>query len=185
MDAASEAQLVEQAKKHAQSFQLLYEHYFPRVYGYVAYRIPRREDAEDVVSEVFLKMSRALHQFDYRGEGAFAAWLFRIAYNEVQSFYRQQRQPAPLGLDEAAPLHDAAESPDTILLQQEKAQGLRQMVRALSPRREAVVTLKFFAGLRNREIASVLKLDERSVASHLSRALQDLARMLEGAAQHD
>jgi RNA polymerase sigma factor (sigma-70 family) len=51
---------------------------------------------------------------------------------------------------------------------------MRALVATLSPRRQEIVTLKFFAGLRNREIADVLELDERTVASHLSRGLQDL-----------
>jgi DNA-directed RNA polymerase specialized sigma24 family protein len=47
----------------------------------------------------------------------------------------------------------------------------------LSPRRQEVVTLRFYGGLRNREIARVLGLDERTVAAHLCRAIQDLEGM--------
>jgi RNA polymerase sigma-70 factor (ECF subfamily) len=53
---------------------------------------------------------------------------------------------------------------------------LSGMIASLSPRRRDIVTLRFFGGLRNREIAAILNLDERSVASHLSRALDDLRR---------
>ncbi|HET7078316.1 MAG TPA: sigma-70 region 4 domain-containing protein, partial [Chloroflexia bacterium] len=51
---------------------------------------------------------------------------------------------------------------------------LHRLIATLSPRRREVITLKFFGGLQNREIAAVLGLDERTVASHLCRALEDL-----------
>lgn len=51
---------------------------------------------------------------------------------------------------------------------------MRALIETLAPQRQKVVLLRFFAGLRNREIARVLGLDERTVASHLSRGIQDL-----------
>ena len=51
---------------------------------------------------------------------------------------------------------------------------LRRLVEELPPRRREVISLKYFGGLQNREIAAVLGLDERTVASNLSRALNDL-----------
>ena len=60
------------------------------------------------------------------------------------------------------------------LAQQEAFEQMRSLIATLSPRRQEVITLKFYAGLRNREIARVLGLDERTVAAHLCRALRDL-----------
>ena len=62
-------------------------------------------------------------------------------------------------------------------LQKEKFDYLRQLIGRLSPRRQEIVTLKFYGGLRNTEIAQVLGLDERTVASHLCRALNALHSM--------
>jgi DNA-directed RNA polymerase specialized sigma24 family protein len=56
--------------------------------------------------------------------------------------------------------------------------NLRCLIGTLSPRRQEIITLKFFGGLRNREIALMLALDERTVASHLCRGLEDLHRKL-------
>jgi len=53
---------------------------------------------------------------------------------------------------------------------------LHHQLRALTPRRQEIVALRFFGGLRNREIAAVLDLDERTVAAHLARGLADLQR---------
>jgi RNA polymerase sigma factor (sigma-70 family) len=62
------------------------------------------------------------------------------------------------------------------LIRQERFDILRRMIDTLPPRRQEVITLRFFGGLRNQEIAAMLDLDERTVASHLARALSDLNR---------
>jgi RNA polymerase sigma-70 factor (ECF subfamily) len=171
----TERQLIERAPHNAEAFRALYRHYFPRVYGYVAYRVGRTADAEDIVADVFLKLLENLGQFSYRGEGSFAAWLFRIAHNAVGQFYRRDNPTA--SLDEMADLQSDELSVDQAVQQREQFRQLREQVMQLSRRRQEIVTLKFFGGLRNIEIADVLGLDERTVAAHLSRAVADLQRL--------
>ena len=171
----AERDLIEQSKHNPEAFRELYRLYFPRVYAYVAYRVGRVQDAEDVVAETFTRVVEGLRGFEYRGEGAFAAWVFRIAYSQINQFYR--RQPPTQALDE---LPDAASEhlPDMVLQQQEQRERLAALIATLAPRRQEIVSLKFFGGLRNQEIAQVLGLNERTVASHLCRALDDLREKL-------
>lgn len=166
----------------ADAFRQLYDAYLPRVYAYVGYRVGPTEDVEDVVAEVFVKMAGGLRRFVWRGPGSFSAWLFRIAHNEIAGHYRRtgpRRRDEPL---ESSPelrdeRPDANPSPELT----EQTALIRRLVGALPPRRREVVLLKYFGGLRNREIAAILGLDERTVASHLSRGLDELRRRLEAA----
>lgn len=177
LDPEREHLLIERARRAPEAFRELYDEYFPRVYAYVAYRVGSRQDAEDIVSESFLKMVEKLDTFKYRGEGSFAAWLFRIAQNLVTDRYRHRRRKAePLTLEALPDLQDAGVLPELAAEQQEERNRLRCLIATLSPRRQEIITLKFFSGLRNREIAAVLGLDERAVASHLCRGLEDLHR---------
>jgi RNA polymerase sigma factor (sigma-70 family) len=166
-----ERALIDRAKQQPEAFRELYRRYFPRIYAYVAARVGRVPDAEDMVSTIFVKVVEALDRFEYRGEGAFAAWLFRIAHNEVSQFYRQQHS-APLALDDLPDI--GGDIPDQAVIRQEQFARLHSLVGTLSPRRQEIVMLRFFGELRNQEIAVVLGLDERTVASHLCRALEDL-----------
>lgn len=154
-------------------FQELYRTYFPRVYAYVAYRLGRTQDAEDVVSEVFFKVVRHMGEFAGQGEGAFAAWLFQIARNAIADFYRRNGKVIE-AWDALDHLHDNATPPEGLVVQSEDEQLMRHLIGTLSPRRQQVILLKFFAGLRNHEIAVILNLDARSVASHLYRGLEEL-----------
>lgn len=169
-----ERDLIATLSDNPEAFRRLYRHYFERVFAYVAYRVGRRQDAEDITSKVFMNVIEKIDQFEYRGNGSFAAWLFRIAYNAVQQFHRHNQQMLLIPLDDLPEIQSSALLPDEMVLRQEQFTRLQAMIQSLSVRRQEVISLRFFAELQNKEIAIVLGLDERTVASHLSRALDDL-----------
>lgn len=178
LEAADEHDLVARARRgDAEAFRALYARYLPRVYAYVAYRVGRAQDAEDITAEVFVKAVAGLARFEDRGAGAFGGWLFRIAHNQVALFYRQQRRAGEsIPLEELPDVSSGELLPELAVQRKEQFARLRALILALAPRRREVVLLRFFGGLCNQEIAEVLGLDERTVAAHLSRALDDLRR---------
>lgn len=176
-----EQQLVEriQARRDAEAFKQLYSLYLPRVHTYLSYRVGRWQDAEDLTSEVFLRVVEGLvgGSFAWRHQNSFAAWVFRIAHNLVSRFHRDARAGQgghPVPLDELPPIAANDLLPEDALLRKEVFQQLHRLVNDLPERKREVVSLRYFAGLRNREIAQVLGIDERTVASTLSRALDEL-----------
>jgi RNA polymerase sigma-70 factor (ECF subfamily) len=170
-----------QLSHEAASFAQLYDRYFPRLYAYMRYRVPCPQDAEDLVAETFLQVVKHIGVFEWRHDGAFAAWLFRIAHNLVSNFYRQRRREALLPLDAASHLHAHTPPPEEIVLQQEQVAQLYQLLGTLSPRQQEVLTLKFFAGLPNHEIAAVLSLNTHTVAAYLCRGIEALHQKYIGA----
>jgi RNA polymerase sigma-70 factor, ECF subfamily len=172
-----EQQLIHDAHRSPDAFRELYRHYFPRIYAYVAYRVGRAGEAEDLVADIFVKVVESLDTFEYRGAGSFAAWIFRIAHNHVSQFYRQRDDL--LSIDDVSDITSDELSPDQTIIRKEQFIYLRTLLQTLSPRRQEIIHLKFFAELRNQEIAAVLGLDERTVASHLCRGIEDLAQRYE------
>lgn len=173
IDPDDERALLDRLDSDPAAFNRLYTLYLRRVYGYVAARIENRQDAEDVVSEVFLKVVRNLDQFRRQHGLSFAAWIFTIARHTVSDYYRRRPFIQTLALD-TVPL--IADSPDLVVMERENAHDLRQIVSALPERQREIVILKFYSGLRNQEIAVVLGVGEKTVAAYLSRALKDLSR---------
>jgi RNA polymerase sigma-70 factor (ECF subfamily) len=172
--------LVQRVRHDPDAFRELYRRYFPRVYAFVAYRVRRTQDAEDVSAEVFMQVVKGLARFEDRGEGAFAAWVFRIAHNQVSQFYRKHKpETEAVSLDDLPEIQAHHLAPDSALLRKEQFARLSAIIADLPPRRRDMLLLRFFGGLRNQEIARLLNLDERTVASHLSRALDDLRRLYE------
>lgn len=171
--------LIAQVKENPEALRRLYRSYFPRVFAYVAYRVSSRQDAEDLTSDIFIKVVESIDRFEFRGPGSVAAWVFRIAYNAVTQFYRVGQRWDVTPLDDLPELHSTALLPDEALSQKERFARLHSAISTLAPRRQEIVTLRFFGGLRNQEIAAVLGLDERTVASHLCRALDDLQHKIQ------
>jgi RNA polymerase sigma-70 factor (ECF subfamily) len=178
MTPEQEQKYIQQAQKNPQAFVHLYDHYFPRIHAYVCYRVASPQDAEDIIADTFFKAIRELRRFEWGSKGSFAAWLFRIAHNLIVDYYRQHKR-VELSFepnDSLPELTSQAPLPEKVLTQRETFRKMHALIATLSPRRQEVITLKFFGGLRNYEIASILGLDERTVASHLSRGLRDLRR---------
>ncbi len=175
MDHVNEKELLENARHDLSAFKELYALYFPKIYAYINYRIGRVQDAEDLVAITFLKATERLGQYEWRGNGSFAAWLFRIAHDLVIDTYRRDGKiPESLSMNELPEIKSDSVLPDDAALRKEEFVFLRQLLATLSPRRQEIITLKFFGGLRNKEISGILGLDERTVASHLCRGLEDL-----------
>jgi RNA polymerase sigma-70 factor (ECF subfamily) len=173
-----ERECIQQARTDPRAFAPIYDHYFPHVYAYVCHRVYDRQDAEDIIADVFFRAIQNLKRFKWRSSHSFAAWLFRIAHNLVMDYFRQRRRAGPSleSDDSQVEVVDQAPLPEDALAQQEVFQQMRALIATLSPRRQEVITLRFYGGLRNCEIARVLGLRERTVAAHLCRALQDLER---------
>ena len=88
---SDERLLVEAAQRDPRRFAELYELHFRRVYAYVIRRVERREEAEDVTSEVFHHALAKIKSFEWRG-APFSAWLMRIAANAITDRWRGSRE---------------------------------------------------------------------------------------------
>jgi RNA polymerase sigma-70 factor (ECF subfamily) len=80
--------LISQARSSYNAFALLYRRHYDAVFKYCVHRLFHRHLAEDVTSEVFLKVVEKFHGFK-GGERQFRNWLYKIATNEVNNHLRR------------------------------------------------------------------------------------------------
>lgn len=153
-----------------------------RVYN-LCYRFTgRRQEAEDLAQEVFLRVFRTLEKFD-PGQGSLNVWLYRVARNLLIDHYRATRrdrltdsidnEDAPMQLvDTRAPSpHRSAE-----LVQLRET--LQQALTRLSPDLREAIILRDLQGLDYREIGRVLEIPEGTVKSRINRGRNELAKIL-------
>ena len=169
--------IVEAAKSGDQSaLTRLYEHYLPKVYRYVATRLPTSEDAEDVTEEIFLRIISNLGSFTWRGL-PFGAWVFRIARNELVSHVRKQKSRLV-----AAELTEYIPDPSPDYTEQVENELTFQVVRKAMTRlpeaQRQVVALRFVAGLTVAETAEALKKTENNVKVLQHKAIAKLQLLL-------
>ncbi|MBI2177886.1 MAG: sigma-70 family RNA polymerase sigma factor [Candidatus Tectomicrobia bacterium] len=137
----------------------------------------RREEAEDVVQEIFLKAYLALPRF--REDAQFSTWLYRIAVNHCRDVGR--RAPPPhVELDEARQesLADerSAEPGEELPPAPGRGEELRRLLGELSERQRRILMMREIEGLSYEEIGGILRIPPGTVRSRLNRARAGLLR---------
>jgi RNA polymerase sigma-70 factor (ECF subfamily) len=164
---AADVGLVSRARAgDTEAFDALMRQHMDRVYA-LAYRMLRdREEALDVVQEVFIKLHGAIGSL--RAEGQVGAWLYRVCTNHCIDRSRRRRETAPLEED----LHaDGSESrPEESLERRELQRVVLAAVDGLPPRQRAVFLLRHYEYLSLEEIGQSLGCATGTVKAHLSRA---------------
>ncbi|HEY7152217.1 MAG TPA: sigma-70 family RNA polymerase sigma factor [Solirubrobacterales bacterium] len=153
-------------------FEALYRTSRDDLYAYVAGLLRDRAAAEDVTALAFERAYRRRHSFNPK-RGTRRAWLFGIARNAALDELRRRRRQATLASD---PADDAVIAPEQGAEVALRRAALRAAIAALVPRERELVALKFFAGLTNSEIATVIGISETNAGTRLHRVVEKLRR---------
>ena len=154
------------------AFEELYRRSRDDVYAYVAGLLRDRSAAEDVTAQAFERAYRRRRTFNPR-RGSRRAWLFGIARNAALDELRRRRRRARLA---AEPEDEGLAAPDQGAEVAIRRAALRTAIAGLSPRERELVALKFFAGLTNAEIATVIGASESNAGTKLHRVIEKLRR---------
>lgn len=167
---------VQSAAHDRRSFGRLFDHFYPLIFAYCTRRLLVRAVAEDVTSEIFLKVAKAIHKFPGTTTKDFRKWLFRIATNEINAHLRQSVRRREI-LDAATQLGFVGKGADLKQLEIDTDTDWEQIYRVideLNPRDQSIISLRFFSDLSHDEIAGVLKMKAGTVRVALNRALSKL-----------
>lgn len=168
----SDTDLVIKAKNDPNAFGQLYDRYIDRIYAYTACRLMHREEAEDVTSEIWLKVLKALPAFRPKREESVVAWLFAIARNSVHDAHRRLRHIESLDTDEVTVIESNHEHPSHSIDCKKSFMRITSALDTLPRQQAHCLRLRFFGGLKNVEISELENMREKTVAAHISRGLQ-------------
>ena len=160
------------------AFERAYESEFPRVYGYIRYRVGNGDTTDDLTSQTFLKALDRLSTFDPR-KAEIGPWMIGIARNVVRDHLRARRRWGWLPLDWLGDRPAPGPTPEQVAIQDEEQQRLLGALRALSERDRDVLGLKFEGGLTNRAIAELTGLRESHVGVIVYRAVGKIRTRLD------
>ena len=158
-----------------EAFGSLFDHYHGPVHRYVAARVGRPSDAEDLAQLVFVKALEAIPRYESRGV-PFGGWLFRLARNVVIDHIRTRREHTPLDLATERPSGD--DGPDELAALRQELDSVAAAMRRLTPDQREAIELRFFAGLSAREAAVAMDRQEGTVRGLQFRAIAALRRDL-------
>jgi RNA polymerase sigma-70 factor (ECF subfamily) len=172
--AVNEKSLIDQARKNSTAFVQLYRSHYDAVFRYCVHRLFERQLAEDVTSEIFLKVVENISGFK-GNEKQFHCWLYRIATNAVNNHLRKtarRNRLLKIAREQAdCQVAGCAEPTDKLAV-------LKEAIFTLRPRYQTIITLRFFENLKLVEIAEVLGSSPGTVRSQLTRALAKLRTVL-------
>jgi RNA polymerase sigma-70 factor (ECF subfamily) len=166
----NEKQLLRQvAERNEDAFKTLFDSYKDRLYNYILRIIKSKEVAEELVTDVFLKI--------WLAEGVvtqiedFNAFLFRIAYNKSIDFLRSaSRDPVLRDLLWNEIQMEGDSRADSAVMVHEFETKLREAVLLLTPQRREVYTLSREKGFSHVEIARKLRISKSTVSNHIAES---------------
>lgn len=176
---ANETDLAARAAEESAAFAAIYDHYFPRVYNYVRYRVRDLDMTDELTSLIFVRALTRVSTFQPE-KAPFGAWLFAIARHAVQDHFRAEKRRRWFSLDLFVEHPSPVPLPEEAAAQADTIQHLLNAISRLNAREQDLIALKFTSGLENMQIARITGLSESNVGVILYRALRQLRSLLNG-----
>lgn len=161
----------------------IYERYFDAIYHFIRWRVDDPAVAEDLTSEVFIKLLSAL-QSSAAPADSLRGWLFRVARNSMYDHY--QRPVPTTSLDEALPLAADADT-EAQFIRATEVERVQHALRTLAVDQQEVLILRFGQMLNLEATADSMGKSVSAIKSLQFRAINSLRRALhiaEGEAAH-
>lgn len=164
------------------AFQPIVARYERKLLLYLTHLIGGREEADDIVQDVFVKAYQHLGSFDRTRK--FSSWIYRIAHNEGVNWIRKKsRRPTVAWEDiiearEEGSVMDIPETAEERWVRRERRDDVRRALRTLSEMDREMLTLRYYLEKSYAEIAEIMDIPINTVATRLSRAKKRLLGVL-------
>jgi RNA polymerase sigma-70 factor (ECF subfamily) len=161
------------------AWNALVERYGRRIFSIAYHFTLRREDADELTQEIFLKVFENLHRYD--GRYSLAAWIVSLARNLcIDQYRRRKRERSFVHVSDEAvlPMIPSSDDPAAQALQKERTKLLFEAIAELPEELAEILVLRDLDGLAYEEIGAALSLPDGTVKSRLFRARTEAARRI-------
>lgn len=170
----TEAEQIRLAQQDHRHFGPLYERYFEPIYRFVFKRLGGNEEmAGDLSQQTFIKAMANLGKYQDRGL-PFSAWLYRIAQNEVNMFFRAQKKHYAVEITDRQVLTVLEDFEAGQTFSQEDLEQLVEIINNLEETQVDLIELRFFQQLSFKEIADMYGISEANTKMRLYRLLEKI-----------
>ena len=170
-----EEALIRNSQADPEAFRPLYEKYFKRIFLFVHHRVGDKSLTADITSQVFLKALLNINKFSFRGL-PFSAWLFRIALNECNDFFRKNKRYRLVTMEEEMVEHLYEELTSETRLE-DLRQQLPSILQKLSVSELQIIELRFFEQRPFKEVGEILGISETYAKVRVYRILEKMKKL--------
>jgi len=183
----AESELLNKIKNNPEEFSEVFKLYYKPIFGYILRRTGNFDETSDIAAETFLKAFIHINKFSYKGI-SIKVWLYRIATNEINLHFRHKQKNNSVferidflnrNLFENY-LQEDRITMETELLKHNQFNEILRILKTLPNKYQEVISLKYFEGKENKEIAEILDIKEGTLKSLLSRGLEKLRKNATG-----
>lgn len=173
----TDEELVVLTLKDKENYRYLMERYEEKLKRYIV-RISgvRKEDAEDILQESFIKAYQNINDFDF--DYKFSSWIYRIVHNETFSHLRKRKtRPKVIDSEFSSIIIDSLRDDLNIEKEMDRrylTKHLSEIMSELDEKYRTVLTLKYLEDKDYREMSDILKKPMGTVATLLKRAKERL-----------
>ena len=171
----NEVELINLAKKDSRYFAPIYNKYYEQIFRFIYQRMDSKEDAGDLASQVFLKALVNINKYEHKGF-PFSSWLYRIASNEVNQFYRKNTKNRAINLDENDIKYIIEEA--DVPFDASKREKLLETLSLLTPEKIELIEMRFFEKRSFKEIAIILNITENNAKVKTYRVLDEMKKIM-------
>lgn len=150
----------------------IYRDYHAKVFGYIYSKINNRQNAEDLASDVFMKVFDKLDSFDDT-KSSLSTWIFVIARNTLTDYYRTRRV-----FNEIPETMSSNESVEDAICSAETLEALANALETLDERERDIIVLRYYSGHTLKDIAAQLGISYAYVKILQNKALEKLRKFI-------
>lgn len=171
----AEYELIVLAQQNPRKFEVLYNANFETVFRFVLRRVESKDVASDITQQVFMKALSGIKNYTFKGL-PFSAWLYRIALNELSSYYAKSNSSRIITVEEDAlsVLCKEIETEDV----DDRLEKVMHALQKLSHAEMHLVEMRFFEAKSFKEIGSILQITENNAKVKLYRVISKLQSFL-------
>jgi RNA polymerase sigma-70 factor (ECF subfamily) len=170
-----EEEVIRRTQKDPDAFRPIYEKYFRPIFLFILHRAGDRELTADLTSQVFLKAMLNIRKYEFRGL-PFSAWLYRIAVNECNDFFRRSKRERTVVLEDDVVEKLYEEMFDQDVLEELK-ERLPHILQQLKDEELQLIELRFLESRPFKEVAEILGISENYAKVRTYRILDKMKRL--------
>ncbi len=168
--------------KNQRAYQELMRRYQIKLYSYLYRLIRDKEESEDLLQGIFMKVYGNIKSFDTRRK--FSSWIYRIAHNEAVNFLKKRSRRHLISIEDIQSSKDKLEiidigkSPIDAWIGKELKKEMQEALEKLPPKYKEVLMLRYYYDKSYEEMSEVLGKPVNSVGTLLNRAKKKLMEIM-------
>lgn len=169
-------------QQNREAYKELFARYQKKLFAYIYHLVGNREEAEDILQNVFSKTYKSIEHFDV--DRKFSSWIYRIAHNESVNFLKRRSKRYVISWDDISTNKDKLDTatneelPEDRLEHQEIAKEMAVAIAKIPPKYKQVLEMRYFKEYSYEEMGKILGKPLNTVGTLINRAKKKLLEVM-------